>query len=94
MLGVAEIWFLTWLIGAPVGWFEAFVIEALAQPIRAAALVIPGGLGAQEWGGTWLCTQLGMGEADAVTLWLLKRGRETVFDLAGLGYLAKRTYLG
>lgn len=32
-----------------------------------------------------------MAEPQAVTLWLLKRGREMVFDL-GLGYLAARTY--
>lgn len=93
LLGVVEIQFMTWLMGAPVGFLEAFIIEALAQPIRAAALVIPGGLGVQEWGGMWLCTQLGMTGPDAVTLWLLKRGRETVFDLIGLAYLGKRTYL-
>lgn len=91
--GAFEVQLMLWLIGAPIGFLEAFVIEALAQPIRAAALIIPGGLGVQEWGGMWLCTLLGMAEADAVTLWLLRRGRETVFDLVGLGYWAKRTYL-
>jgi hypothetical protein len=55
-------------------------------------IVIPGALGVQEWGGMWLCTTLGMAEPAAVTLWLLKRGRETVFDLTGLAYLAARTY--
>jgi uncharacterized membrane protein YbhN (UPF0104 family) len=79
------------LIGAPVSWLDAFVIESLAQPIRAIALVIPGGLGAQEWGGVLLCTRLGIPEADAVTLWLLKRGRETIFDVVGLAYLGLRS---
>ena len=37
----------------------------------------------------WLCTFLGMAEADAVTLWLLKRAREVVFDGVGLAYLAQ-----
>src|SRR5438552_3122518 len=41
----------TALIGTPVGLRDALLIEALAQPIRAVALVIPGGLGAQGWEG-------------------------------------------
>jgi putative membrane protein len=93
VLGVWEVQLIAWLIGAPVGFLEAFLIESLAQPIRAAAIVVPGALGVQEWGGMWLCTTLGMPEPQAVTLWLLKRARETVFDLVGLAYLGKRTYL-
>jgi uncharacterized protein (TIRG00374 family) len=92
-VGALEVQLMLGLIGAPIGFLEAFVIEALAQPIRAMALVVPGGLGVQEWGGMWLCTSLGMAEADAVTLWLLKRARETAFDLVGLAYLGKRTFL-
>jgi uncharacterized protein (TIRG00374 family) len=93
VLGAFEVQFMMWMIGAPVTPLEAFVIESLAQPIRAMAIVIPGALGVQEWGGLWLCTTLGMAEPAAVTLWLLKRGRETVFDLTGLAYLGKRTYV-
>jgi len=92
--GTCEVAFMMWMIDAPVPLVEAFVIESLAQPIRAAAIVIPGALGVQEWGGMWLTTMLGVAEPQAVTLWLLKRARETVFDLVGLGYLAKRTYPG
>ena len=93
VLGACEVQLMMWMIDAPVSFLEAFVIESLAQPIRAMAIVIPGALGVQEWGGMWLCTTLGMAEPAAVTLWLLKRGRETVFDLTGLAYLAKRTYV-
>jgi len=35
-----------------------------------------------------------MPEAVAATLWLLKRGREIVFDIVGLLYLAKRSVSG
>jgi putative membrane protein len=87
LVGVCEVHLMMSLIGSPVSWLDAFVIESLAQPIRAVALVIPGGLGAQEWGGVMLCTRLGVPEADAVTLWLLKRARETIFDVVGLAYL-------
>lgn len=93
MLGVVEVHLIAALIGHPVSWWDALIVEALAQPIRATAIVIPGGLGTQEVGGVWLCTVLGMPEAAAVTLWLLKRARETVFDAAGLVYLARTSAL-
>jgi uncharacterized membrane protein YbhN (UPF0104 family) len=89
--GVFEVVLLMTLIGTPIGWRDAFIIEALAQPIRAVALVIPGGLGAQEVGGVALCRFLGIPEPVAVTLWLLKRARELAFDGVGLAYLARWT---
>ncbi len=91
MLGVGEVWLVMTLIGEPVGWEKALVIEALSQPIRAAALIIPGGLGAQEAGGVALCHALGVPEAGAATLWLLKRARELFFDGIGLAYLTHQT---
>jgi putative membrane protein len=92
LVGTTEVLGIMWLIDAPVDFHTAFLIESLGQVIRAASLVIPGALGVQEWGGMWLTTLFGVAEPQAVTLWLLKRGRETVFDLVGLGYLARRTY--
>ncbi len=90
LVGVAEVVVMVELIGGSVSWFDAFVIETLAQPIRATSLVVPAGVGMQEVGGVWLCTFLGMSEADAVTLWLLKRARELFFDSVGMLYLAQR----
>ena len=91
LVGVVEVWLIMLLIGAPIGWLDALIIEALSQPIRAAAVIIPGGLGTQEVGGVALCLFLGMAAPEAATLWLLKRGRELVFDGAGLLYLLRRT---
>jgi putative membrane protein len=90
LFGVVEVQLMLTLIGHPIPWMEALVIEAVAQPIRAVAIVIPGGLGVQEWGGVEFCKFLGMPLDAATTLWLLKRGREFVFDLVGLLYLARR----
>jgi len=89
LLGVAEVVVMVTLMGRSVTWLDAFVIETLAQPIRAMSIVVPAGIGTQELGGVWLCTFLGMAEADAVTLWLLKRAREVVFDGVGVVYLAQ-----
>ncbi|HZP43770.1 MAG TPA: flippase-like domain-containing protein [Candidatus Binatia bacterium] len=91
LFGVTEVALIMSLIGAPVTWLDALIIEALSQPIRAAAIVVPGGLGTQEVGGVALCTFLGMAESDAATLWLLKRGRELAFDGLGLLYLTRRS---
>jgi len=90
LLGVVEVWGILALIGKPIAWRDALIIEALAQPIRATSLVIPGALGTQEVGGAALCTFLGMTEGMAATLWLLRRGRELVFDGIGLVYWARR----
>jgi putative membrane protein len=89
LLGVAEVFVMVTLMGRSVSWLDAFVIETLAQPIRLASIVVPAGIGTQELGGVWLCTFLGMAEADAVTLWILKRAREVLFDGVGLAYLAQ-----
>ncbi len=90
LLGVVEVWAIMALIGEPIPWRDALIIEALAQVVRATALIIPGGLGTQEVGGVALCTFLGMAEPVALTLWLLRRGRELVFDGVGLLYLMRR----
>jgi putative membrane protein len=91
LIGVTEVVVIIVLTGGTVSWLDAFIIETLSQPIRATALVIPGSIGTQELGGVWLCTFLGMPEAEALTLWLLKRAREAFFDSIGLLYLARRT---
>lgn len=90
IFGVIEVQVMCTLIDHPLPWLEAFVIEAVAQPIRAVAIVVPGGIGLQEWGGVEFCMYLGMSQPVATTLWLLKRGREIVFDIVGLAYLARR----
>jgi putative membrane protein len=87
LVGVGEVVLLVTLIGSSVSWLDAFIIETLVQPVRAAALVVPGGIGTQEAGGVWLCRFLGMDDAVAVAFWLLRRARETVYDVAGLLYL-------
>jgi len=88
LLGVVETQVMLTLLGHPIPWLDALIIETLAQPIRAAAIVVPGAVGTQEIGGVWLCTYLGIPESLAVTLWILKRAREVAFDGVGLAYLS------
>lgn len=48
LLGVAELYLILSLIGHPVSWSDALIIEAAVQMIRTAAFFIPAGIGAQE----------------------------------------------
>ena len=71
---------------------------ALRMTELAAARGVPAekmtrGLGVQEMGGTALCHLLGIPDAPAVTLWLLKRARELFYDVVGIVYIAQQTAL-
>ena len=76
------------LLGEPVGMRDALIIDGLAQPVRASAIVIPGALGAQEGAGVALCAWLGIAREPAIALWLARRVREIVFDVVGFGYMS------
>ncbi len=90
LASAAEVWVVLRLLQAPIGWQDALIIEGLAQPIRATGIVVPGALGTQEGGGVALCRWLGIPPAIGLALWLVRRARETVFDVVGLVYLAAR----
>jgi len=86
----AEVWLVLRLLEAPVSCTDALIIEGLAQPIRATGILVPGAVGTQEAGGVAVCRWLGISQPVGVTLWLVRRGREVVFDAVGLLYLAAR----
>jgi uncharacterized membrane protein YbhN (UPF0104 family) len=90
LASAAEVWVVLRLLDTSVSWRDALIIEGLAQPIRATAIVVPGALGTQEGGGVALCSWLGIPPAIGLALWLVRRGRETLFDAVGLLYLAAR----
>ena len=89
LLGIPEVLLIMALIGSPVSFLDALLIESLSQVIRAASLIIPGGIGTQEIGGVALCRFLGVAEPAAVTFWLLRRARELTFDIVGAAYLLR-----
>jgi putative membrane protein len=45
-----EIWLIVWALGQPLGIIDALILEALSSGVRAAAFMLPGGLGALEGG--------------------------------------------
>jgi putative membrane protein len=88
LVTAAEVWVFFQLLGEPVSVRDALIIDGLAQPVRASAIVIPGALGAQEGAGVALCAWLGIAREPAIALWLARRVREIIFDVVGFGYMS------
>jgi putative membrane protein len=87
--GAGEVFAIMVLIGHPVSWRDAIVIEALAQPARLVGLIVPATLGVQEAGGMLIFRLLGFAPELGLTLMLLKRVREIGYSLLGLALLPR-----
>ena len=84
-LGALETWIALRAMGIDAGLGEAFVLESLTQGVRAIGFAVPGALGVQEGGYLLICSALGIPPDKAVALSLIRRLRELVLGLAGLG---------
>lgn len=89
LMGAVEVALILFLLDVSFRPADALIIESMVQPLTVAALLIPGALGVQEAGGVFLCQLLGIGEAVGLTLMVLKRAREAVYNLIGLAMLAR-----
>jgi putative membrane protein len=99
LFGVAEVAIVLACIGdVPVGLTEVVVIEALGQAIKAAAFLVPSGLGVQEGGFVLLCGLFGIDGGTALALSLAKRVPDVVLGLPALvvwqNLEARRSALG
>jgi putative membrane protein len=83
-LRVFETWLIMRLMGYPIGWDEAYIIESLAAAVRSASFFMPGGLGLQEGGIMLLGQVLGIPSNAALGLAVVKRVRELITGLPGL----------
>ncbi len=50
IVGTGEVYLIAVLLGTPVSWTNALLLESLGQAIRGAGFAIPGALGVQEAG--------------------------------------------
>jgi putative membrane protein len=85
--GTGEVFLILDLLGQPVSWVNALLLESLGQAIRGAAFAIPGALGVQEGGYLLLAPLAGLTPDAALALSLAKRAREILLGLPGLLYL-------
>jgi putative membrane protein len=77
-VGTLEVQLALELMGFPVSFLDAVVIESLGQAVRAAGFLIPGALGVQEAGFIAVCAVFGIPAPAALALSLVKRVPELV----------------
>jgi putative membrane protein len=80
-VGAVEVLVALNLMGYPVSYLDAVVIESLGQAVRAAGFLIPGALGVQEAGFIAVCAVFGIPAPAAIALSLVKRVPEIVLGL-------------
>ncbi|HUK58214.1 MAG TPA: flippase-like domain-containing protein [Stellaceae bacterium] len=79
--GAGEIWLVPYLLGHPISIGDAVTLESLSQGARAAAFIIPGGLGVQDGTLMVLSQQLGLGGELGLVISLVKRFRELALGI-------------
>jgi putative membrane protein len=77
-VGALEILVALHLMGYPISFANAVVIESLSQAVRAAAFLVPGALGVQEAGFVAICSAFGIPAAPSLALSLVKRVPELI----------------
>lgn len=80
----ADVWVAAWLMGHPISAAQAVLLASLTLALRAAAFVVPGGLGVQEASFVALGTAVGLPADLALALSLAIRIREVVPSIPGL----------
>ena len=79
-----EIWLVMQALGQPVGILDALILESLSSGVRAAAFMLPGGLGALEGGLVLVGALFGLPADTALAISLSKRVRELALGVPGL----------
>ena len=81
LAGTAEVWFTFWLLGHPLPFWAALLLESLGQALRSMAFLVPGGLGVQEGGFILFGSAIGIGPDLALAFSLTRRFRETLMGI-------------
>jgi putative membrane protein len=79
-----EIWLVLRALGQPVDMIDALILESLSSGVRAAAFMLPAGLGALEGGLVIVGALLGLPAETGLAIALTKRVRELALGLPGL----------
>lgn len=85
--GGLEVWVALRLLGSPVDFATAIVIEAFISAIRSATFLIPASLGVQEGGLVGILVGLGLGAGTGLAFGLVRRLREAAWALVGYSFL-------
>lgn len=91
LVGTVEVYLAAQLLGRPVSWTQALVIEAFAGMAKILGMWIPGSLGVQESGIIIICRLVGLPETLSAAYALIRRGRELLYAAIGLLFLFGRS---
>jgi glycosyltransferase 2 family protein len=87
LLDTVEIYLVAYLLGLPISWTQALVVEAFAGVAKALGMWIPGSLGVQESGIVLVGRLAGIPETLGAAYALIRRARELVFAAIGLSFV-------
>lgn len=91
-LGIVEIYLAFTLLGHPVSWTEAWIVEAVTQLIRTAAFFVPAAIGVQEGAFLLVCGAITGEPSFGVAISVIRRAREIVW--AGFGVIVAWGFAG
>jgi len=83
-LMAVEIWVAAWLMGHPITASDAVMFIGIISVLRAAAFVVPGGLGVQEAAYTLMAPFVGLAPEIGLALSLASRARELMTGIPAL----------
>ena len=83
--GTFETWVILHALGVPASLSKALVVESLGMAARTAGFAIPGALAVQEGGFALAALSVGLPESAGLSLSLVKRVREILVGIAGVG---------
>ncbi len=81
--GTFEVFWIAKILGMPLGFAEACLLEALIQVLRIITFLIPSSIGAQEGGILLIFMQFGFEKSIGLTFAIIRRIREIIW--LGLG---------
>ncbi len=84
LIGTLEVWFIMLMLGVPVSFAEALIIESATQLVRTGAFFIPAALGAQEGVLMLMAGALTGQVAASAAMALIRRARELLWLALGV----------
>lgn len=84
IVGGCEIWLTLYILGHPVRFLDAMIIEPMTQAIVSAAFMVPGALGVQESGFLLIGSLLGIVPEVSLALALVRRARDVILFVPAL----------